>query len=113
MTVFDDAFESGFAALLTQFGETVTYIKQDGTEREISAIVDRDPPEFFDAGGKAVAPIAMVQVHDDSTKGITAEELNTGGDKLRFPAKKGGAASSRIIDKLIDGEGGVTEFRVR
>lgn len=113
MTVFDDYFETAFATLLDQFGESVIYKTKDGTERVIDAIVDRSPPEFFTPAGDVSMPFAEIRVHDDATKGIAVTELNTGTDTIQISNKTGETATFRPLVKLLSGDGGVTQIRVR
>lgn len=93
---------------LADFGETVTYVPLSGSERSISAIVDRAPP-MPPAGSPVkagLAPKITAEVANDSTNGITSSELNTGGDKLKLAVRIGEAATARPIITVLRHDAG-------
>lgn len=87
-SVFDRMFkQSGFPVLLQQNGETVTYLPRAGGRRSIKAIIERNPPEMYDAAGQNVVLYAFtVRVAQDCKSGIQDSEVNTGGDRIELLA---------------------------
>jgi len=113
VTDFDDRFaESGFDSLLVDHGERVEYHPQAGGSRFISAIVERDPPAVFSAGGELVHAKFSVSVLDDKTLGISSYELNTGGDEIALAIRKGKLRTRRVIIQMNDDAGGVLTLAV-
>lgn len=83
------------------FAERVTYRPRGGGDREISALVKRDPPSVHPQTGVALAPRCVVAVACDETLGITAAELDVGADQLLLPRAVDGSIEARIITKII------------
>ena len=87
-SVFRDRFKrSGFPRLLRHFGEPVVYNFRAGGSRSIVAIIEREPPGFYDAGGNLVLPSYVVRILDDGTDGVLVSEIDTGGDTIELAAK--------------------------
>lgn len=114
MTVFDDHFAAvGFPALLTQFGESITYAPKDGPLRVIDAIVERNPPAILSATGDAVFPEATVRVYNSVTTGIGSSEVDIGKDELVMALKIGDATARRFsMLTMISQDAGVVTLAV-
>jgi hypothetical protein len=113
-TEFDNMMADGFDDLLALYGETIVYRNKAGVARPITGIVDRAPAEVFNAAGDLVlSPELTIRVHNDSTLGITATELNTGGDKVDVAVKTGADRTTRSLVLLLNSDGGVTEIAVK
>ena len=114
MTVFDDWFAAaGFPALLGQFGETITYSPYKGSQRTISAIVNRDPAGVLDVTGNAVFPKATLRVYNDSTTGIASSEFDSGKDTVQFYLNIGDSETQRFsMMPLQSQDAGVTHVAV-
>ena len=113
-TEFDSLFFDAFDDQLLMFGESIVYRKQNGTERTITAIVDRDPPAIFNPAGEvALTPSVVIRVHNDATYGISNTELETGGDKVTLAVRTSETASQRTIAKLLESDGGVVSLAIR
>jgi hypothetical protein len=103
------AFAAGFIAgaganLVITHGESVTYTPRTGSARTIMAMIDRQPPDPEGGLGGGVVPKAMLTVCDrataasaDGTGGITAAELDLGGDKITYAERTGDTAVARRI----------------
>ena len=101
-------------ALLVAFPETITYVPRVGATREISCVVDRHPVEVVPSTPGAVAPFARVYPKNDATEGISAEELDTGGDAVQFPERLGGATDRTwSIARMAQHDDGMLELEVR
>jgi hypothetical protein len=113
-TVFDSHFAAaGFPMLLSNFGESITYLPNGGGERPIQAIVDRDPPAILDAAGNAVVPQFIVRVSNSCRSGISSRELDTGKDQLRFTKRIGEAIPvSLSIGMILSQDAGVVQLAV-
>ena len=81
---------------LTEFAETIVYCFRAGGTRSISAIVDREPPAFYDAGGQVVTPQFTIEIHDDIDTGIRKNEINAGGDTVEIIEDNGDNAKKTV-----------------
>lgn len=102
------------------FAETVTYkprLFANGDarpNRSISAVVIRDLISVVsEDGGEVVLPSFEVHVANDSTSGISSDELDLGGDKLSFPVRDGMTAMDRAIVRLITQDHGMLVLECR
>jgi hypothetical protein len=113
-TVFDSHFASaGFPMLLSQFGESITYLPGTGGSRPIQAIVTRDPPAIFDAGGNAVMPKATIRTYNSCRSGIASNEIDTGRDEVELILKIGDVIPRRFSVMVVESQdSGVTSLAV-
>jgi len=107
---FDSFFAaSGFPVLLTQFGETVTYEPVGGVRRSVSAIVEREPPATYDKNGNVALYAARIRVLNDSTLGITGEELIEGQDTVSLLQRIGDSSDTTFSTRVLESQdSGVT-----
>ncbi len=96
----------------SDFAESVEYIKSSGQVRSIDAVVIREALAQLQESD-AVIPLFEVHVANDATSGITAAELNLGGDSLRFAVRVGGKVTSRTIHKLLGHDEGMLILECR
>lgn len=113
MSRFSQLFSrTGAPNLVRQFGETITYYADGGDAgRSITAKVERNvaaPAETEQAG-----PSLVVTVLDNSTTGISATEIDDGGDEVSVALVAGGTAERRQITRVIDDSNGLVRFQVR
>ena len=109
-TAFDALFASaGFPVLLTQFGETIFYYSsRTGRSREIQAIVNREPPSMYVAGN-VVSPKFAIRVLNDSTSGISSEEVNLGNGWIELYERIGDTNLIAVgIHSMTSQDAGVT-----
>lgn len=113
-TVFDSHFASaGFPMLLSNFGESITYLPNGGGERPIQAIVDRDPPAVLDAAGNTVFPQFIVRVYNSCRSGVSSRELDTGKDQLRFVRRVGETVPVTFsVGMMLSQDAGVVQLAV-
>ena len=113
-TVFDAHFAAaGFAMLLDNFGESITYLPFSGGARSIIAIIEREPPAILDAAGNAVLPTATIRVYNSCRSGISSKELDTGKDEIEMILKVGDALPKRMsIMQMTSQDSGVTSLAV-
>lgn len=78
-----------------EFSETITYYFRAGGSRSIKAIIDRDPPAFYDAGGNVVLPEFTIEIDNNCTTGIKTTEIDSGGDEVELFAKEGDTVAVR------------------
>jgi len=90
--------------------EQVTYRPVVGDARVIDALVDRDGR---DDAMNAATPAMRVTVLDDETDGITAVEIDTGGDRIDVAERIGGAATSRHIQRIAEQDGEFVTVEVK
>ena len=114
MTVFGDSFEHGFATLVEQHGESVSY-KFRGNDTPISrtAIVSRDPPALIDQVGDALVYSLMITFSNNETDGVLSRVVDSGGDEVYVSLQRGGTDEWRPVYHLVSGGGGTTQVAVR
>ena len=114
MTVFTDSMEHGFATLLEQHGESVSYkFRNSGDTVSRTAIVDRNPPTAIDQVGNAVSFSLMVYFQNNADDGIQSQLVDNGGDEIYVALKTNGTAEWRPVYTLIESDGGTTQVAVR
>ena len=103
---FKDQLAADAAAVFCnadEFGESVTYLKADGTSRSITALVIRNIPQVDEMGVLRYAIEAHVP--NDATTGILDTEADFGGDQLRIAEREGGTDTVDLhIHKSSSGE---------
>ena len=98
------------------FAESVTYyphVDYGGTasSRTINAMVVRNQIQTFDAdGGEVIVPSFDVYVANDPVSGISANEINTGGDQIALPVREGKTAEKRSIMHLVNQDHGMLQI---
>ena len=90
------------AANLVTFGEAVTYVKASAATRSITALVDRNPAQPLSEPPSGIRPLTTVAVLNSATLGISASELETSTDTIKFAKRVGGTAESWSIARLLD-----------
>lgn len=100
-----------------EFGESVVYVKQDGTTRNINAVVIRGglgPVPGYDVGQ---SPIGEIHVANASPGGISGAEFKQ-GDRIRVDLNYTGTAQTyALIRPGSDGQSlsdpGMTRYGLR
>lgn len=102
-------------AFTAHFAEEVTYLPAKGTARVISAVVDRSPPTTLpEIPGRSNAVTQFnIEVENDPSTGISADELDTGGDRIEVAARVGGIATSKSIRRIVSQDDGMIVLEVR
>lgn len=114
MTVFTDSMEHGFATLVEQHGETVSYkFRDSGDTVSRTAIVDRNPPTAFDQVGNAVAFTLMIYFYNSEADGVLSNVVDNGGDEVHVSLTLNGTAEWRPVYTLIESDGGITQVAIR
>jgi hypothetical protein len=97
-----------------EFAEAVVYRPRDGGARSIVAIVDREPPTLMDEAGNVVSLTFLIHVANSKTLGITAEEVDTGGDEIEVIEKAGGVTRRRVaVIRVMENDNGMVQLAVR
>jgi len=94
--------------------ETITY-RPDGLpagDREIEAVLDRNPVSTVPDTPGAVRPSIIAYVLNDSTDGISASELDCGQDVILIAKRPGGVASAMHIGRAIEQDTGMLALEV-
>ena len=86
--------------ILDELGESVTYKPAGGGTRDIVAIVIRESAVDMPGMDYISSPMIQVIVKNDSTEGITASEIDTGGDVISLAIRQGEAAQDRRINTI-------------
>jgi hypothetical protein len=98
--------------LVRQFGESAEYFPCNGESRPIEVLVIRDPLSIASEVGEVLVNALVVRVKNASD-GITADELDTGGDKLLIALRSGGDTSLRSIVQLLSDANGFLRLLVQ
>ena len=96
-----------------QFGESVIYYPRSGGSREIDARIERGTPEVIAETGDITTQAVIVTVENDKVRGITSDEIDTGGDELSLSLRIGLSAQRRSIVRLITNNGPFVRFLVQ
>ena len=102
----------------SDFAESISYYphRYFGTTlratRTINAVVVRDPIQSIDVAGTVVTSFE-VHVANDSTDGISSDEIDTGGDQLGFPRRDGETATRHAIIRIVSQDHGMLVLEVR
>jgi hypothetical protein len=105
------------------FAETVTYYpyrffgQPDRADRVIKAQVFREQIGVIVDGSDAITYVWVVHVHNSSTTGIAAAEIDIRQDRIGFPLKDGESAPSeadaKVIHSIIQQDAGMLILEVR
>lgn len=116
MTLRDMITDDATAVFLNtdEFAESVTYYphRYPGTalrsNRTITAVVIREQIQAITQdGSQTVLPRWEVHVANDSTAGISSDEIDLGGDQIGFPPRDGQTAERRSIVRLVTQDSGM------
>lgn len=110
---FDQELIDTAPDFLTTFGETVTYYPKAGGSRQITAIVSRERPAELEGAPHGRAPRLSVSVANDSTTGISSDEIDTGGDEINLSVRIGETAQRRRITKILSQDAGMMKLELR
>ena len=107
---------------LRWFGETITVVLADATERELvhdpdngtyGAFVERSLASPIPEVPGIIRPVATVWVRNDDTLGISADELDTATFSLKFPRRVGGSVETFKIHRIREQDEGLLALEVR
>jgi len=98
---------------LAEFGEPISYLPAGGGEREITAIVDREPPAELEGMPGSHSPRLVISVANNSTDGISSSEINISKDKVELSVRINETAQERLITKIISQDAGMMSLEVR
>lgn len=97
-----------------EFAETVIYMPRGGGSRTILAIVDREPPALMDDAGNMLALSFMLYVANSGSEGITAQEIDTGGDRVLIAARVNDVQKKTCtIVRVMDNDNGMLQLAVK
>lgn len=106
---FDTTFEVAAEAAAEVMGtESVTYTPYGGEAVAIAGALIRRMgihPELQ-------VPVAHITVRNDATYGIDAASIDTGGDTLAWPPKRGGANRTAQITAIVSVNAGFVTVEV-
>lgn len=113
MAIATTLLRAGLDHLLALFGETVTYVPYGGTEREVTALVQRGGSRMVPPTGAYSGNLPTVVFANDATDGISSSELNLGQDNIKVAMRPGQTAESRPIGQLVQVNEVLVELEVR
>jgi hypothetical protein len=99
--------------LLAVFGEAIVYQPLNGESRSISAVINYDGIKKTDPMPQGHGPAMTISVLNHAANGITAVEVDTGGDVIVMPTRVGATAQSRRIIKIAAQDEGMITLEVR
>lgn len=112
-TDYDTDIIDGSGDFLSEFGEDIKYLPNGGGEREIRAVVDRELPAEIPGAGQGQSSVIIIIVANSATTGISASEIDTGGDKVELAMRMGETVKQRRITKMIQQDAGMLTLEVR
>lgn len=101
------------------FAETVTYYPYNfsgqvtRSSRSILAVVIRNTAQTFDQDGEHAIPSFEVHVANDSTTGISSDEIDVGRDQIEMAVREGQTATKRTITRLQEHDNGMLVLECR
>jgi len=107
----DDVLPAIAADAMLAVGETIYYKPAGGDDREIEAVVDRNPPVTV-PGTSGITPSMRITVINNSTTGIASDEVNLGGDQVKLAVRLGDTAEYRPIIALVSHDTGFVTVEV-
>lgn len=110
---FDQELIDSAADMVDTCGESVTYYPKGGGSRAITAIINRGQPGDLDGPPQGVAPRLIIHVANDSSTGISSNEIDTGGDEVKVAVRIGETVQSRRITKIVTMDAGMMELELR
>lgn len=102
---FDAMLADSADDFLTELGEEGEYLPVGGGSREITAIVDREPPIELEGGPRT--SLLFITVKNDSDEGISSSEVNFSGDKYKLPVNIGETAVEKKIARRVYQDAGM------
>ena len=108
------ANDAAFLADIDEFGESISYIKRDGTTRAIVGIVVRNVLRRI-AGAPTPQPISPwieVTVRNDATYGISTAEIDCGADAISLPRRIGESAATLQLVSIIHQDHGMVTIKL-
>lgn len=117
-SAFDELLTNTANDFLTEFGEPITYLPASGGGREITAIIDREPPAELDGmsqvyGSRLIIGVANRCVAYKGINGISSAEINISKDKAMLPVRIKETAVTKLITKIISQDAGMMKLEVR
>lgn len=98
------------------FAESVTYYPHRfgtaATPRVVKAVVTRNQVATMNAD-EQIVPEFEVRVANNSTTGISSDELNTGGDMIKLAVRIGETATKRSVQLLVEHDEGMLVLTCR
>lgn len=114
MTFQQELIDSAEEFLDTLGGEEITYLPAGGGSRTINAIINRDQPAELGDAPHGHAPLAVIVVRNDSTEGISSDEIDIGGgDKVQYAVRLKKTPQARRITKIISQDSGMLRLEIR
>jgi len=99
--------------LLLPGAEWVTYLPRSGSTRRIRAVVVRTPVESMPAATGSTRPVFDVTVKNDSADGISSDEVDTGGDRLKLAPNVNERPRTTHVLSVVEHNAGTMVLRVQ
>ena len=114
------AIEEDFQLFFDAHGESITYRPRAGVPRLVLAVVQRmDEAQSQQGSPSAMAPNIEIWVQnaetaiaDDVYGGISEDEVDTGGDQVDLPVRRGQTAQTRRVAEVLNADAGMLHLRI-
>ena len=103
--IFLDIFCDPVEALYQKLGESGS--------RSIRIVIDRQEPEGAEDRTKARFPVVTCYVKNSSLDGISAEEIDTGSDKIYLAPRQGCDERYFRIVRIISQDSGILQLELK
>jgi hypothetical protein len=100
VSALDQAVVAAADPILAAFGRPCTYLPKAGGSRAILAVVRPQAVSRLPGGNYGTTTGFMIQVKNSVTGGISVQELDTGGDRIRLENPVGGSTQDRRISRI-------------
>lgn len=80
---------------------TITYLPRGGGSRSIKAIIEYKGAKPLDGLSGGSRPHVELLVRNDATYGISSREIDTGGDKVQVPFRRGRSVRTVRIVQIL------------
>ena len=101
------------AQILAQFGEAVEYQPKEGATRDILAVVDREQIGNIEGMPSGTSNLLIIEVANDTDAGISADELDTGFDKVELPIRIGDNPTAKRITEILGQDSSMLTLELR
>ncbi len=99
--------------LLQQFGEQIQYHAGRAAGRGMTAIVVRDPAAILAEVGEVLTQALILRVENDPVRGIDANSIDTGLDKVEVALVADGPTEFRSIVRVLSDANGFLRILVQ
>lgn len=92
---------AGFGIESSLSSATIVYLPKAGGSRSIQAVIDYVGAQALDGLKGGSRPHVELYVRNDAAAGISSREIDTGGDKVQVPLRRGRSVRTIRIVQIL------------